>query len=129
MTTSNSTWDVGDPPKLSMEELERCIKALGKIPLYYLTDAYCAKHKMDGSKEEVVFALELKDCWGQVRRVALMHPDVLPSFIERAEEAGFAPERFMWEYHYTPSSWTAIAERALREQSREFLRKLYRTEP
>lgn len=90
------TYDSYPYPSLSVEGLAKMIGELLRWRVYYLVTPYCPKTN-DG--QPIMYKLPMS---GHVSRrarvdVFVMHPDVLPLFIERAEEAGLTPVQFKWD--------------------------------
>lgn len=99
---------------LSIEELDRAFRAIERPPIYYWVDHRCEKFTKDG-----LFGIAISD-----KKVAVMHPDLLPQFIAQAEEAGFTPTPFKFERVCAPITAREFAERALREHTTRLIQGL-----
>lgn len=107
-------WTDPHHPSLSIAELDRVLRAIERPPIYYLTDHRCQKITKDG--KDGLFGIPIGD-----KRVAVMHPDLLPLFIVKAEEAGFTPTLFKFERVCASITAREFAERALREHTTQLV--------
>ena len=110
-------WTDPEHPSLSIMELDRVLRAIERPPIYYLIDRRCQKFTKDG--EDGLFGIPIGD-----KRIAVMHPDLLPQFIAQAEEAGFKPTPFEFEQEYAPMTGKMFAERMLREHMKRLVQWL-----
>lgn len=88
-------WD--DPSNLSLDAIEKVIRAIRMPLIYYFTDDRCSKTNAEG--KEMLFCLPLL----RDDIVVLLHPTLLPTLTERAIEEGFRLVEF--DFKTMLSTW------------------------